>query len=50
MEKTTYKPRKRVKFTDKYYRDYPLEKIKKIRRNEPCPCGSGLKFKKCCAE
>ena len=21
----------------------------KVGRNEPCPCGSGLKFKKCCA-
>ena len=21
----------------------------KIERNEPCPCGSGKKFKKCCA-
>lgn len=21
---------------------------KKIGRNEPCPCGSGLKYKKCC--
>ncbi len=20
----------------------------KVRRNDPCPCGSGLKFKKCC--
>lgn len=20
----------------------------KIQRNEPCPCGSGLKYKKCC--
>jgi len=20
----------------------------KIGRNEPCPCGSGLKFKRCC--
>ena len=20
----------------------------KIGRNEPCPCGSGLKYKKCC--
>jgi hypothetical protein len=20
-----------------------------IGRNEPCPCGSGLKFKRCCA-
>jgi SWIM/SEC-C metal-binding protein len=22
----------------------------KIGRNEPCPCGSGKKYKKCCAE
>lgn len=22
----------------------------KIGRNDPCPCGSGLKFKKCCLE
>ncbi|MEN4054138.1 MULTISPECIES: YchJ family metal-binding protein [Sulfurimonas] len=21
----------------------------KVERNEPCPCGSGKKFKKCCA-
>jgi len=21
---------------------------KKISRNDPCPCGSGKKFKKCC--
>jgi len=20
----------------------------KIGRNDPCPCGSGLKYKKCC--
>ena len=20
----------------------------KVGRNEPCPCGSGVKFKKCC--
>jgi uncharacterized protein len=23
-------------------------KSTKIGRNEPCPCGSGKKFKKCC--
>lgn len=33
--------------------EYPTEtstvyKKKKIGRNEPCPCGSGKKFKKCC--
>ena len=22
--------------------------MKKVGRNEPCPCGSGKKFKKCC--
>lgn len=24
--------------------------VKKIGRNEPCPCGSGKKYKKCCGE
>ena len=23
---------------------------KKIGRNEPCPCGSGKKYKKCCGK
>jgi SEC-C motif len=27
-----------------------LEMRRKIGRNEPCPCGSGRKFKRCCAE
>ena len=26
----------------------PPKKQKKIGRNEPCPCGSGKKYKKCC--
>lgn len=35
--------------------DYPLQdsmpkKKKKIGRNEPCPCDSGEKFKKCCGK
>jgi preprotein translocase subunit SecA len=25
----------------------PVRK-KKVGRNDPCPCGSGLKYKKCC--
>jgi len=25
-----------------------IPKSKKIGRNDPCPCGSGLKYKKCC--
>jgi SWIM/SEC-C metal-binding protein len=26
----------------------PSTAVPKIGRNEPCPCGSGKKFKKCC--
>ena len=26
----------------------PVVKGKKIERNDPCPCGSGKKYKKCC--
>lgn len=26
----------------------PVSKTPKVGRNEPCPCGSGKKFKKCC--
>lgn len=26
----------------------PVRKEKKIGRNDPCPCGSGKKYKKCC--
>lgn len=25
-----------------------IRKGKKVRRNDPCPCGSGKKYKKCC--
>jgi len=28
---------------------YPSEKSGKIQRNDTCPCGSGKKYKKCCA-
>lgn len=26
----------------------PVKKQKKVGRNDPCPCGSGKKYKKCC--
>ncbi|MOA02693.1 hypothetical protein D3C78_1221590 [compost metagenome] len=29
--------------------DKPAQ-ARKIGRNEPCPCGSGLKYKKCCGK
>ena len=25
-----------------------IDQINKVKRNEPCPCGSGKKYKKCC--
>ncbi len=28
----------------------PVKKGEKIGRNDPCPCGSGLKYKKCCGK
>ncbi len=30
-------------------RPVPVTAAPKIGRNDPCPCGSGKKFKKCCA-
>lgn len=26
------------------------EPLPKVGRNSPCPCGSGLKYKKCCGK
>lgn len=28
----------------------PVQPLASITRNDPCPCGSGLKFKKCCMD
>lgn len=30
------------------YRDLPRKLYGNARRNEPCPCGSGKKYKTCC--
>lgn len=30
--------------------DFPAPKQKKIYRNDPCPCGSGKKYKNCCGK
>lgn len=32
------------------YFNQPVIKEKKIGRNDPCPCGSGKKYKKCCGK
>ena len=26
----------------------PVRKVQKVGRNDPCPCGSGKKYKNCC--
>jgi hypothetical protein len=33
------------------YADYPAGHTTraKVRRNDPCPCGSGRKYKRCCS-
>lgn len=34
-----------------WYRKEPVfipAKARKVKRNDPCPCGSGKKYKKCC--
>ena len=36
-----------LKNTDKVE---PIKADKAPKRNDPCPCGSGKKFKKCCAK
>ena len=34
---------------DRLLKPYPQQKgAPKVGRNDPCPCGSGLKHKKCC--
>ena len=37
-----------VKTTDFPLPAYKANRRVKVGRNEPCPCGSGKKFKKCC--
>jgi preprotein translocase subunit SecA len=37
-----------IKHKMKNWRTRPLDYDKKIPRNESCPCGSGIKYKKCC--
>ena len=34
--------------TDGTVKKQPVRKEKKVGPNDPCPCGSGLKYKKCC--
>ena len=35
---------------DETLKKQPVRKSAKVGRNDPCPCGSGLKYKKCCGK
>ena len=39
---------KRKEISKMQKRDKTIVKGEKIGRNDPCPCGSGLKYKRCC--
>ena len=39
-----------VEDSSKVKKKSPIKKGKKIGRNEPCPCGSGKKYKQCCGK
>ena len=36
--------------SDKTVKPQPVRKTKKVGPNDPCPCGSGKKYKKCCRD
>ena len=39
---------KRNAITKQYKSDHIYHREAKVGRNDPCPCGSGKKYKKCC--
>lgn len=41
---------RRKEITKEYRKSKIIVKDKKVGRNEPCPCGSGKKYKKCCGK
>lgn len=43
-------PEQRKEIVKQYNATRTVVKGSKIGRNDPCPCGSGLKYKKCCGK
>jgi len=37
-----------IDFATYSYKEKSIKPVKKIGRNDPCPCGSGKKYKNCC--
>jgi hypothetical protein len=51
LAKFTYRPKKRpplASMGDEATESERLVSTKTVGRNDPCPCGSGKKYKKCC--
>ena len=40
--------RERRQFSPSAHTSEPRRKATKVGRNDPCPCGSGKKYKRCC--
>ncbi|HOZ36343.1 MAG TPA: preprotein translocase subunit SecA [bacterium] len=45
---STTRPAKIAGLSGSELKSAPVEKKEKVGRNDPCPCGSGKKYKKCC--
>ncbi|QSX07446.1 SEC-C domain-containing protein [Alkalibacter rhizosphaerae] len=43
-------PEEKKAITKQYNRSKTVVKENKVGRNDPCPCGSGKKYKKCCGK
>lgn len=41
---------KRAEITKRFKEDHIYHAPQKVGRNEPCPCGSGKKYKNCCGK
>ncbi len=53
LEKVHHERSSFMKIEDRWYFIYPgtpHTKTDTVGRNDPCPCGSGKKYKKCCAQ
>jgi preprotein translocase subunit SecA len=48
LEKPNMRPLPKVPFDFNATNVIDMKTRKKIGRNDPCPCGSGKKYKKCC--
>ena len=48
--KVNKKPNNKPTSIEYLSKNRPITRGEKIGRNDPCTCGSGLKYKKCCGK